>query len=141
MFLKRYLKLRPDDAYTAQQLSQLTGERALQARAPKTAELVAGIKKGGFAAHTGLKGAPTRQAISSLPPAELLDLAPVATRRKLPALLVNVAMVLAAVGVLVYGFRKLSRSIDEEAKSVMEEDRAAARSLETRIRPDGGVVP
>jgi serine/threonine protein kinase/outer membrane protein assembly factor BamD (BamD/ComL family) len=50
--LKRYLHLRPKDGYAATQLLQMTGENPLPrgVASPRTSELVAGIRTGGFRA-------------------------------------------------------------------------------------------
>jgi len=55
-YLKRYLRLKPTDAYVASQLTQLTGERRglpppAEKKAESTRDLVAGIKTGGLKAQ------------------------------------------------------------------------------------------
>jgi len=62
------------------------------------------------------------------------------TVNPLPGLLLKVGLVLAALGLLYGGYRKLSRAIDTEAANVMAEDQAAWRAAERRVRDDGGVV-
>lgn len=52
MYLKRYLRLKPQDGFVAGQLSLLTGERILPP--PSTAGLTAGVKTGGFRAAPNL---------------------------------------------------------------------------------------
>ena len=52
LYLRRYLKVRPNDGYAATQLLQMTGEDSVAALGlgPSTQELVAGIRTGGFRA-------------------------------------------------------------------------------------------
>jgi|GEM_PF-4839795 serine/threonine protein kinase len=145
IFLKLYLRARPSDAYAAQQLQQLTGEKTPTPRAPRTAELVAGIAKGGFAASTAAPGTGVRPLTKQRPvvtpsAADLPGIEQRETVNPLPGLLLKVGLVLAALGLLYGGYRKLSRAIDTEAANVMAEDQAAWRAAERRVRDDGGVV-
>ncbi len=81
-YLKRYLKLKPNDAYVSNQLFQLTGDRArtgektgvIAAPSGTTKELVAGIKTGGFKAgvRTPTAATPRRTVSGSNQPAMVL---------------------------------------------------------------------
>jgi len=61
VYLKRYLKLRPNDGYAATQLAQMTGEDLWLGGGlgPRTKELVAGIRTGGFRAKPQQAPAPS----------------------------------------------------------------------------------
>lgn len=50
-------------------------------------------------------------------------------------------MLLAAVGLLFIGYRKLSRSIDEESKAVMHQEQDFWKAAERRVRRDAGTAP
>lgn len=114
VYLRRYLRLKPGDAYTANQLFQLTGERhpAGAHKPPSaTAELMAGIKTGGF--KSVRPGAP--QQLTSIDAAPVdsgvrLDLAEV--ENPLKGQLIKLGSVAALVLLAVLGFRAVSRTID-----------------------------
>ncbi len=140
IFLKRYLLVRPQDAYAAGQLRQLTGEPTPRQPAtarlgPSTADLVAGIKTGGLRARDGSRD-PTQPLVSSGAPvpSDLLDLPPVATPSPLRGLLMKLAAAVLAGGLLVAGYRKLSRTIDVEANRTVAQEGDEARALAARAR-------
>jgi outer membrane protein assembly factor BamD (BamD/ComL family) len=114
--LKRYLKLKPTDAYAASQLAQLLGqEQSAAALGPRTRELVAGIRTGGFKASQRAPapepGGP--EPTSDLRPAEdgLLASLGALVRRALPATLLITVVVLAV--------RFLLRTTDELSTQTM----------------------
>lgn len=51
------------------------------------------------------------------------------------------AVLLAALGLLFIGYRKLSRSIDEESKAVMHQEQDFWKAAERRVRLDAGTDP
>lgn len=141
IFLRLYLRVRPDDAYAAQQFKQLTGE-AVAPRGPSTAELLAGVPKGGLGAQKGPTAVRTavrpavagRAETSPSLQSVLPGLQEAETVNPLPGLISKALWVGFLLVALIAGYRWLSRSIDSEAKAVMVEDAQRAKEIERRAQ-------
>ena len=144
-YLKRYLKLKPNDAYTANQLFQLTGERpnkvsgtALIPAPGSTAELTAGVKTGGFKSmRPSAPSALRQQGTQSMAVTTGVHVDAVAIESPLKRQLLTIGGVLVAGVVAVLVVRGVSRKID---KTMTEADRQAealraAPSNPTRVDP------
>ncbi len=149
VYVKRYLRVKPGDAYAANQLFQITGEKARPPTSvgrapgklgPATAELVAGIKTGGFKAQVPATqqhaaGTPTRQiaaptANQSQPNLGRLSLPEVEAKNPLVGQLVKLGVVLAVVGGVYFGFKKVSAGIDNVAKEQEKQSAEMRRQMQ-----------
>jgi tetratricopeptide (TPR) repeat protein len=143
IFQKLYLRQRPTDAYAWSQLFQLTGERQskpMSRLGPATAQLVAGVKTGGFAApnfspplegRTGLIAPPAMSPPMPGLPAPLPSAPTTVATVNMPAKspwpgrVIRLAVVAALGGGAWFGYRQVSTAFDRAAA----EQKAAAEAL------------
>ncbi len=140
-YLKRYLRLKPTDAYVANQLQQLTGERRArveQKKADSTRELVAGIKTGGMmAARPGPAPEPGAPAPPPVPNAADAGIYIAEVEVESPGwrLVKKVGPWLLLAVVLVVGIRWASHKIDsmtKESEQQVEQMRRHMAERETK---------
>ncbi|MBX7115484.1 MAG: protein kinase [Myxococcaceae bacterium] len=144
IYLKRYLRLLPQDGYVANQLFQLTGERVRamptaaglnQNRAMGTRDLVAGIKTGGFKASDK---APT--AVESVTQAQTPVLRTWAgqgvpempTQNPNRGLILGGVVLFAVLAAVVTAFRALTGSIDHAQVAISQSSKDLARHADER---------
>jgi|CXWL01.1.fsa_nt_gi serine/threonine protein kinase/TolA-binding protein len=142
IYIKRYLRVRPNDSYASNQLFQLTGER-LRALIPSsvgtpkglsTRDLVAGIKTGGFKASdraqanttpaTAIEAAPTTLAGHSMPEMPMQN----PTRGLIMGGLVAFVLIAGAITL----FRMLSSGIDDVQASASDATKAMSKHADER---------
>ena len=143
VFLKRYLRLRPNDGFAANQLYQITGERppaptGVGGQQPvkmgaATRELIAGVKTGGFKAAAPVKvptmvgEAAARRA--SDPTLAAITADPVPERNIWKERSIKFGTWGFVVLLAVLGFRRVSRFIDDSAKDADEKAAQMRRAL------------
>lgn len=123
-FLKRYQHLMPHDAYVANQLAQLVGDRKSVGRSgvpmgPQTRKLIAGIRTGGFRASQSAAPSQTSEVIPSgveLSPAEPYSALSHLARRWGPSL----ALVLIIGLGIRWGVRKVDQLTSESLASTQQ---------------------
>lgn len=142
MFLRRYLRVKPNDSYVANQLGQLMGERGRGTStqilpAPQggsTRDLMAGVKTGGFKARppTGTSATPHRTRSAEQPLAvQGIETYGVEAKDPRKATLVKLAVVAVVVLAVFFVWRKISKGVDGMVNGTQE----SADQLRARLDP------
>jgi tetratricopeptide (TPR) repeat protein len=138
IWLRRYLRVKPNDLYAANQLFQLTGDRV---QPSTTAELMAGIKTGGFKAAGAPASVVMRPPTHAEPVPLTVQLPEIEAASPLAALAKKAAIAVALIALVFFGFRSLSRKITAWSNGVDDTAQALRKGMDGTGPPGNAAKP